>query len=66
MFPQTSGTNYLYATLLHAFIGLILVYDALTSFPYHSKNVSKVYGFFAASYCWVNMVYIIEHFWVMT
>jgi hypothetical protein len=58
-FDQTVKSNYITTVIMHLIFGLILYYDALSSFPYHNKNVSKAHGLFAAAYLWINGAFLI-------
>jgi len=53
----TQAGGYISFLILHLAKGILMMVESLTSFPYHSKNVSKAHGIFCAAYLWNNAVF---------
>lgn len=47
--------NYNLLLIFHTINGSMKMYEVLFYFPYHHKNVAKIYGAFTATYLWVNV-----------
>ena len=53
----TQAGGYTSFLILHLAKGILMLVESLTSFPYHSKNVSKAHGIFCAAYLWNNTIF---------